>query len=227
MLKTEIEESLISEEERENRLYEEKLDKLMHSDLTGEQIVDILEWEDKYYAGLFLKEYGGFDEHNLPVVHRYILENLDHPDRMFVSDLIEFAEEFDLDLPYEKCLDLLWWECPPESDENDEHFVVMAVIDYLAQNIKGHYIERIVKGLERIINNRNQYQSTQVHADLLLFRITHKRKYLMDLIDLVVNLDHRKLINNLLKSPCYQQRYFDYHDFLKTICQLPKKDKKK
>lgn len=227
MKKKKIDINLLSPEERRNRQIEDKLAELMDLDLTEEQIGEILNWEDKYYVAEFLKGYGGFDKNNLPIVHRYILENLDHPDRMFVSDLIEFAEEFDLDLPYEKCLDLLWWECPSGSRENEEHFVIMAVIDYLAQNIRGHYIERIVKGLERIINNRYQFQSTQVRADLLLFRITHKRKYLMDLIDLVVNLDHRELMNNLLKSTNYQQRYFDYHDFLKTICQLPKKDKKK
>ena len=102
----------------------------------------------------------------------------------------------------------------------------MATIDYVFKNLKQKYIARIVDSLNNILNNRNSYQSTQVRADFVLFRITQKQKYLRDMIDLVINEKHQGLLNNILKDEYNRQRYFEYHDFLKLICRPEKKQKK-
>ena len=219
------EQEALSQEDIESNILDRKLSKLMRQDLTNEQIMEILHWKDLFVVGRFLHEYD-FEEEDLPIIHSFILNNLDHEDRLFVSDLIEVATELDLELPYLKCLEFLDWKAKADSDEDDQHYVVMATIDYVFKNLKQKYIARIVDSLNNILNNRNSYQSTQVRADFVLFRITQKQKYLWDMIDLVINEKHQGLLNNILKDEYNRQRYFEYHDFLKLICRPEKKQKK-
>lgn len=215
----------LSQEDIESNILDRKLSKLMRQDLTNDQIMEILHWKSLRVVSRFLHEYD-FEEENLPIIHRFILDNLDHEDRLFVSDLIEVATELDLELPYLKCLEFLDWKAKANSNEDDQHYVVMATINYVFKNLKQKYITRIVNSLNNILNNGNSYQSTQVRADFVLFRITQKQKYLRDLIDLVINEKHQELLNNILKKEYNQQRYFEYHDFLKLICKPEKKQKK-
>ena len=51
-----------------------------------------------------------------------------------------------------------------------------------------------------------------------MFRMTYKKKYLIDLLDLVVNGDDNKtLLKNILLQKFNGRKYFEYHDALKSL----------
>lgn len=167
-------------------------------------------------ASDFMDLYPFFHEDGLLAeIELFIIERLDDPDRLYVSDLIEFAMDFGLNLPYEKCLGFL------NVYKDDHTYVVLASIGYITANIRMLYIAEIVKGLEGVLNNPEQNQSSQIKAALGLFRITMKRRYLNDLMDLVVagHPDNKDLMRNLLKWEYNHKRYFDYADTLHAICR--------
>lgn len=187
------------------------LKKIMLKKLCFEDIKTILLLNSKLLIGEFLINYKHFDNNDLKYIEQYILKNLDNEDRMFVSDLIEFATYWELQLPYKKCLDFL------RVYENDNAYVQLAVIDYVFENLKFSYISEIVKLLQEILDNKEMSNSLKVKAAFVMFRITMKKKYLEDLTDLVITEDYRKLLQNMLKQKYNTQKYFDYYNLLKYI----------
>ena len=137
---------------------------------------------------------------------------LNSADKLFVSVLIEFADDWDLELPYSECIKCL------DNFENDNTYVQLAMIDYIFGNLKMKYLSVIINSLDGILSNAECNQSVQVKAAFFLFRITHKKRYLIDLIDLVVNGDDNKaLLKNILSRSFNGSEYFEYHDVLKSI----------
>ena len=151
------------------------LNSLLDKQLELEDIKQIMSIENKLIIADFLGEYTYFSDNDLAYINSYITINIDNEDRLFVSDLIEFAIEFNLSLPYEKCLDFLL----NHKDENA--YVLLAAIDYIFENLNFYYIDTIVLRFENIINNPEHNQSAQVKASFALFRITLDEKYLLDL----------------------------------------------
>jgi len=179
---------------------------------------EILSLRNKLIVGDFLEEYQFFSKRDLDYMRRYIISHLDHQNRLFVSDLIEFASYWEIELPYKKCLFFLETYSDFIEIESDNSCVLMALLDYISINIKLEHIKQIKGYLDKILNNPLQEQSCQVRAAFILFRITHKRKYLEDLIDLAVNTEgHVELIKNILEKPHNAQDYFDYHDLLHIL----------
>ena len=181
---------------------------------------EILLLDEKLILGDFLEEYQYFDKENLEYMQTYILDHLDDNNRLFVSDLIEFASYWDLIIPFEKCLELV------RVYEGDNHFVQLAIIDYILENMKYNYIKETIRALSSILDNPNLYQNVQVKAAFTLFRITMNPTYLNDLIDLIVNGDtdnNKSLLNNILESDYNQQEFFSYHDLLQIICKKEEK----
>ena len=177
---------------------------------------EILLLKEKLIVANFLEEYQYFDKENLEYMQTYILEHLNNNDRLFVSDLIEFASYWDLIIPFEKCLELV------KVYKGDNHFVQLAIINYIFENMKYNYIEETVRALSSILDNPHLYQNVQVKAAFTLFRITMNPTYLNDLIDLIVNGDvdnNKEQLNNILKWNYNQREFFSYHDLLQIICK--------
>jgi len=187
------------------------LNKIIKRKLCFEDIKTIFSLNCTSLIGEFLINYKHFDNNDLRYIEQYILDHLDHEDKMFVSDLIDFATYWEFQLPYEKCLGFL------KVYENDNTYVQLSVIDYIFENLKFSYISEIVKLLQEILDSREMYNSIKVKAAFVMFRITMKKKYLEDLIDLVITDDNRKLLQNMLKQKYNSQKYFDYHNLLKYI----------
>jgi len=186
---------------------------LCNGKLKRNDIQDIIQLKNYLFISDFLTKYTFFDQGDLIVIHNFINKNLDNTDRLFVSDLIEFASYWNLDLLYEKCLNFL------DKYENDDHYVLLATLEYIFKNLKFEFVDQIVEKLIDIINNRNQIQTAQVYASFILFRITLKKEYLSNLIELVVKNDHKILLRNILNLEYNNQQYFDYHDLLIGFCE--------
>ena len=194
---------------------EKYLDNLLDKGkLKQKVILDILHLKNYIFISDFLIKYNYFDKEDLILIHSYIIDNLDNKERLFVSDLLEFATYWNLELPYEKCLNSL------DKFENNDHYVLLASIEYIFKNLKFEYIDQIVEKLIGIIENPNQIQTAQVNASFILFRITLKKEYLSNLIELVVNNDHKTLLRNILNLEYNNQQYFDYHDLLMDFCKV-------
>jgi len=176
------------------------------------EILEILNLKNYLFICDFLIKYRFFDKEDLMLIQVYILDNLNNTDRLFVSDLIEFATYWNLDLPYDVCIGFL------DVNEADHHYVLLATMNYIFKKLNFEYIEQIVNKLKIIIDDPGQIQTAQVYASFILFRITLKRDYLLNLMDLVVNEDHKVLLKNILEQEYNNQRYFDYHDFLSVLC---------
>jgi hypothetical protein len=187
---------------------------LLHGKLSKSDICEIFALQNNIIIADFLKEYQYFSRNDIKFINEYIIKNLNNQDRLFVSDLIEFAIDWDLDLPYEECLSFL------NKYEEDNHYVLLVTIEYIFKNLKFSYIDSIIDSLNKIVDNPNQLQPAQVLASFVLFRITQKKEYLINLVDLVVNYGHQELLYNLLQETYNDQKYFDYHDFLITISRV-------
>jgi hypothetical protein len=161
----------------------------------------------------FLERYKNFHEKDLKLIENYINRNLDHTDRLFVSDLIEFSTNWGLFLPYNKCLQFL------EKFGDDEDYVLLASIDYIFENLKFAKIDEIFNLLCLILYNPESNQSAQVKAAFVLFRITNKKKFMIDLVDLIVNgyADNKILLRNMLNLKYNNSSYFEHYDLLNAI----------
>ncbi|GAB2808399.1 hypothetical protein [Ferruginibacter profundus] len=177
------------------------------------EINTLLTLKNNLIISEFLESYKHFTKEDLVSIELFIVNNLDHKDRLFVSDLIEFAYEWNLSLPYEKCIAFL------KKFNGDNTYVQLASIDYVFLNLKFQFIDEIYIALNAILQNPQCNQSNQVLAAFYLFRITYKKEFLIDLLDLVVNgdSDNKKLLKNILKINYNSSKYFEYYDTLKSI----------
>jgi hypothetical protein len=144
-----------------------------------------------------------------------------HSDSIFVSDLIEFSTYWGLSIPYEKCLSFL------ERWGDDDDYLALSSIDYILENLRYSYIDEIYKLLYSILHNPESNQSTQVKSAFALLRITGRKVFLTDLIDLVVNgnANNKLLLNNILSLKYNSSLYFDYYDILKSMMPYPESNK--
>lgn len=192
--------------------------KLLKEILSKEKISDddltaILSLNNLLTIGDFLQKFKDFSENNLKLIETYINENLDHSDRLFISDLIEFATDWNLSLPYKKCIGFL------KKYNDDDTYVQLASIEYVFKNLKFQFIDEIYNSLYAILNNSECNQSNQVMSAFVLFRITAKKEFLIDLLDLVVNgdLDNKVLLKNILALKFNSNEYYEYSSLLKSV----------
>lgn len=185
---------------------------LKQGKLSQSSIDVILSIDNKLIISDFLEQYLFFDEEDIVRMENYIINNIGNSDRLFVSDLIEFATYWEIELSYDLCINLLG------NYKDDDHYVLLAVMSYIFENMKLAYIDDIVKGLIKVVNNSDQLESALVKAYFILFRVTQKKDYLTSLINLVEDGNQKELLSNILKLEYNRQEYFDYHDFLKGFC---------
>jgi len=184
-------------------------DILVQGKLSHQEVASIVNIDNPLIVGDFLEKYQHFEQADIGYLKSFIIEQIDNENRLFVSDLIDFATDWEVELPYQKCIDLIL----PYEDDNT--YVQLAVISYLFKNLKFNHIELLIKYLHQTLNNPECNQSVQINAALFLFRVTHKKQYLEDLIDLIVNgEDNIELMRNILELKYNESEYFDYHSLL-------------
>lgn len=190
-------------------------DILMNEIIDKDAITILLSIDNTAIISDFLEKYKDFKKNELVLIEGYINKNLDHYDRLFVSDLIEFATSWELTIDYEKCLSFL------TKYGKDDDYVMLTSIDYVFENLKFANIDKIYELLHSILHNTECNQSAQVKSAFILFRITHKKEFLTDLMDLVVNghIDNRLLLSNMLSLNHNKLAYFDSSDILNTLCR--------
>ncbi|EJL59875.1 hypothetical protein [Flavobacterium sp. CF136] len=180
--------------------------------LSLSQINFILNIDEKELVNIFFDEYKYFDQDDFLLIEDFTNKNLEIENKNYLSDLIYFATDFGLNINYEKILNLLIVE------EEDLECLVLGCLEYIEMNIKFLYIEELVKKLDYIRNNVLYHQNEQLLASLILFRITHKIKYL-DFITELIEYDKSNLefLKNKLKEKIYNNDYFDLSELNKKI----------
>jgi hypothetical protein len=170
------------------------LQTILKEKITNEDIIKIFSSNNYLIIADFLEEFDKYDENTLKYIENYIINHLDDKDRLFVSDLIEFATEWGLSIPYEKCIGFV------KVCGKDDDYVGIASIDYIYTNFKLNYFDDIYKVLNIVINNTEYNQSAQLRAAMTLFRYTHNKKYYLILKSLVEKGDenNRVLLKNKL-----------------------------
>jgi hypothetical protein len=196
-------------------------DLLKGSPISENDLLELFSIDNTLIISDFLERYNNFHSIELKLVEEYINNNLDHSDSIFVSDLIEFSTYWGLSIPYEKCLSFL------ERWGDDDDYLALSSIDYILENLRYSYIDEIYKLLYSILHNPESNQSTQVKSAFALLRITGRKVFLTDLIDLVVNgnANNKLLLNNILSLKYNSSLYFDYYDILKSMMPYPESNK--
>ena len=180
-----------------NRISNKDLDIILH---TG----------NKLLIGEFLELYDAFTESNLKLIESFINANLLHENRLFVSDLIEFASEWGLRINYDLLIGFL------SVYKGDETYVQLASIDYVYRYMNLTKLDEIYNALYSILQNPRCNQSSQVKASFVLLRITNNEVFLEDLIDLLINgcKENRELMKNMLSQHFNGPKYFKYYNLL-------------
>lgn len=180
--------------------------------LSLSEINFILNVHEKELVNIFFNEYKHFNQDDFLLIEHFINKNFEIENKDFLSDLIYFAADFGLDISYEKITSFL------VIDKEDLDCLVLACLEYIDKNIKFLYIEELIKNLEYIRNNIVYHQNEQLLASLILFKITHKIKYL-DFIKELIEYDNSNLefLKNKLKDKIYHNEYFDSSELKKII----------
>lgn len=193
------------------------LEELLHAGkISDSDLRSLLALDNKLIIGDFLEKYSDFNKDDLKILETYISDNLDHSDRLFVSDLIEFATSWGLYLPYDKCIGFL------NKYGDDDDYVLLSTIEYVFENLRFSAIDDIYRLLYSVLHNTECNQSAQITAAFALFRITGKKEFLSDLIDLVVNgnENNKTLLQNILSLKHNGPDFFDHYYILKAITPL-------
>lgn len=171
--------------------------------IKNKELRELLELKEKELVSTFLEGYEDFTNEQLKIIEDYINNNLNIDERDFVSDLIDFASAWVLNIDYKKLLFFL------NNDSEDEHFVVLSTINYITENMKLFYVDEIVDRMKSILNNVNFFQNVQISAALCLFRVTHDKKYLFEIKEWFNDNDGNVLfLKNKLKLDYYKNKYF-------------------
>jgi hypothetical protein len=151
----------------------------------------------------FLFQFPAFTEENFSLIEKFINNNLLNKNRLFVSDLIDSATDFNLDLDYKICLSFL------NKYRNDNHYVLISTIEYLCSNLKMAHIKTIVSSLEKIKSVKNSDDVAKVFSLFYLYRITFKNKYLIELEQYLLDKDLNLLLLNLVNKENNHLDYFE------------------
>ncbi|WP_430613540.1 hypothetical protein [Flavobacterium sp. JP2137] len=172
-----------------------------------DDIKEILSVENKEFIDLFLREYILFDENDKRYLEIFINENLNNSDTEFVSDLIYFANDISLNLEYLSVLEII------TKFGANENYIVLASLNYISNNVKFYYFDKIVVSFEKVINSSDYFHSEQILASLFLYRITHRIEYLDFIAELVeLEIGNLDFLTNLLLDECYQEKYFNLNE---------------
>lgn len=184
---------------------------LKRKTISNEDIILILSLSNKIIISDFFYLFPNFTVENFIEIEKFINSNLKHRNKLFVSDLIEIATDFNLEINYKKCIALL------RNYKDDNHYVLIASIEYIFSNLKTRYIAEIFNGLNYVLSNKDAKQIARIFSSFYLYRITYKKTYFIQLRDLLaIDKDNKTLLLNLLKKDFNKKQYFeDYKSLIK------------
>lgn len=179
------------------------------------EIKQILCFKDKDLVDLFLREYILFDKDDRVYLELFINDNLGHENTEFVSDLVYSACDLSLNIDYLRVMSLI------DSHVQDENYVVLGALNYISTNVKYYYINEIFSVMGKVINSEKYYQSEQILASIILYRISNKTEYLIFIKELLLADEGNILfLTNLLKEEAYQEEYFNIKVFKEHLSML-------
>jgi hypothetical protein len=180
--------------------------------LSNDDLYTILKLRDKLLVSDFFFEYKYLSQENFVVLEEYINKNLGHRNKLFVSDLIEMATDFNLHLETKKCLLIL------RKLKNDNHYVAIATIVYLFTNFRSSRIRDIVTSLNSILKSKEAKLVAKIFAAFYLFRITYNLKYFKKLeVYILKDNSNNELLFNLLSDEFNTKEFFAGHDLLQLL----------
>lgn len=143
--------------------------------INDDDLRKILNSDNFLLQDIFLNSYQDLTPVQLKIIERHINENLEHNDEDYLSDLIYFACVSNLDIDYPSILSLL------NKSDYREHYVWLATIQYISENLKLNYLEEICDLLTAILEDASYPQNVQIGAALCLFRFTHNDNFLEEI----------------------------------------------
>lgn len=153
------------------------LHKLLNKKLIQKsELCDLLLNENHLIVGEFLLNYRYFTTDNINIIFEFILKNISNADKLFVSDLIDFATNNQLSLPFRKCYFLL------EQCGGDNDYSQIAYLDYLLYCEKEFVDEKLEHLLNSIIENTCCSMYSQLRANIILYVINHKSRYISNIV---------------------------------------------
>ena len=182
----------------------DKLDFIMdRGKIDDQDLFKIFELNEREHIITFLEKYNDFTVYQFSLIEDFINNNLNDSDRDFVSDLIDIASDWSLNLNYEMLLSFL------SNDKEDEHFVILSTINYVTENLKLFYYNEILDLLKKILDNSNYYQNVQISSALCLFRITGDLKFIEEIKYWIIDdATNKEFVQNKLKSEYYINNFF-------------------
>ena len=168
---------------------------LKNKNIRNPELRCLLHNENHLVVGEFLLSYKYFTKYNISVIHAFILQNLANADMLFVSDLIDFAAEYQLSLPLYRCYSFL------ENYGGDNDYSQIAFLDYLLNSEFEMANKKIENLLIAIAENNCCSIYSQLRACLLLYSIGFKRQYILKIIAYTQIDDACKtLLRNIIRS---------------------------
>jgi len=191
----------------------EALEEILELDQLDDVLFEfILGLDDKLVLAEFLKNCESFNESQLTQLESFIESSIDDEDRLFASELISVANEWNITSIYDKCLVFV-------ADEKEDNLVILESIYMLYEHLEIDRIEEIFSVLEKVIHSSVYFQNCQVTAAFYLLRITGHKKYFEDIVGYVKSGQsmNKDVLKNLLSQEYNQVKYFSYHSYLQTL----------
>lgn len=161
--------------------------------VSNKKLVSLLHKMSYADLGDYLLTNKHFSKDNIVIIKQFIIEHLDNPNRLFVSDLIDFSIIYNIELPYKKCIDFL------NKYGGDDDYVQMSSIDYLFYNLKCSFFPIIIKRMIQITSNPKSHVASRIRSAFFLYRHTHRERFLLDLVSFVKRDSYYEdLLMNLL-----------------------------
>lgn len=185
------------------------------SNLSDNDLLKILMLDNKLIISEFFHLQPKFSTSNLIVTENFINANLGHKNKLFVSDLLEIAVDFNLNINYRKCIGLL------KKHKADNYYVLMSAMEYIYSNLKTNYISEIIPEFTRIMNSKEIAIPARLKASFYLYRITYKKIFYTKLKRITANDPYNKeIVLNLLKNDSNQLKNFEGY---KSVLEITKR----
>lgn len=183
-----------------------------HETIPDEALKFILSLDDNFMIADFLDGFTNFSPHQLQIVEGYIKRNMKNSDRLYVSDLVDFAKKYNFYSILHECLGFI---NNPLEDSN----LILSSIIYVYEKMDLQFVKEIKNALDNVISDKDYFHSCRTAAAFYLFRLTFDNSYLEILIDYLVNGPelNKELMSNLLAYEYNKQNYFAYHNVLRNI----------
>lgn len=162
---------------------------------SNSELLNMLHQDNRLVVGEFLLRYRHFNKQNLSLIHHFVLQNLYDEDKLFVSDLIEFATNYSWPLPLQKCYTFL------KQCGGDDDYPQIAFLNHLLFFRTDVWDEKLEDLLNAIVDNNCCSIYAQLRACMLLYKFTRKKRYVSNVIAYCSIDDYCKvLLNNIIND---------------------------